>query len=321
MTRTLLALTLAASIGGCSQSHDTCAGSAPSCLRGLDGARTCCLDGPGDTAPATCRADTWVCPDTFYHRAQCAQIGAACFIDAGVPDAGGCGGPTPLCYPRVGARCCLDAPTAAACIAGSFECPRGSIRGDSCARIDPVCEGVDAGPPPVDSAILGPFDDCTMHSECVLTSAGCCDVCGSPTAADVVPVAAARESDYYRQVSCPESESGPVACPACATQPNPHLVAYCDTAPFRPVCQLADLGAPPYSPCEADSDCVLATPRCCACGEIPLSETIAVRADHAGDIDALLCELGGGECPPCVPIYDESATAACVAGACAVIGD
>ncbi len=67
---------------------------------------------------------------------------------------------------------------------------------------------------------------------------------------------------------------------------NPHLTATCDRTGIRPACAVVDFATEPFAACTVDEDCVLATPRCCACGEIPIYDTIAVRSD--ANLDAVL---------------------------------
>ncbi|MEZ4335527.1 MAG: hypothetical protein R3B82_02770 [Sandaracinaceae bacterium] len=224
---------------------------------------------------------------------------------------GGCGGPIPLCYPGWGgfADCCLEPGSPATCSGGSWSCPSGAFLADDCGRVDSICEGFDAGMPPI------LYDDCTRNSDCVLVADSCCGTCGRPTRGDVAAVNESRTEDYYLDVACPEARDEPPICPGCASQPNPYLVATCDMMPFRPVCSVVDLETPEYQSCTTDSDCVLAAPDCCACGEIDLFSTLAVRGDV--DVNALLCD-GEIICPPCAAVFDPRATPRCDAGACVV---
>jgi len=239
-------------------------------------------------------------------------------IDAGPEDGGDpCGGPQPTCYQGWSgdAGCCLeDATIGAMCDGGGWSCAPGYFRMSECFRLSPICEGADAGPIP------GTYDNCEVTSDCQIVANTCCGVCGMASADDMAAIARESSTEYYRNVACPESRDGPVPCPGCATQLNPHLVATCDMTGVRAVCLQVDLATEPYSTCTTDADCFLATPECCACGEVPLHQTIALNTSRAGDINALTCDFDV-TCPPCVPTFDAAARPACVAGACTVVSD
>ncbi len=300
------------SLLGCGASHSVCGseGPAPTCLRGWSGSASCCLE--SDAVAPSCVADTWMCPAGYFTESDCGRVDSMC---EGI-DGGPCPGTGPTCYQGAGAgsaSCCYEGFTTAATCDTGWTCPAGFYTRAACGRVDTICEGPDAG---VVSG--GPYDDCTVTSDCQIVANTCCGVCGVPTADDMAAIATRRSTEYYREVACPESIDGPVACPECLTRLNPHLVATCDMTGVRPACAQVDLGAPPYSTCSVDSDCSLATPTCCACSEIGLSRTIAVNSAWGRDLNSLLCDTDAS-CPPCVPIFDPSARAACEAGVCVVV--
>lgn len=226
-------------------------------------------------------------------------------------DGGGCPSLMPVCYQGWSGLpdCCLDAPQLATCSGGRWSCPSGWFRAAECGRVDTVCEGIDAGPPPL------LYDDCTRTSDCVLVADSCCGTCGQPTSGDVAAVNESRTEDYYYDVACPTARDEPPICPGCAGMANPYLAATCDMTPFRPVCAVVDLATPEYGACTTDADCVLAAPGCCQCGEIDPYSTLAVRSD--ADLNAVFCD-GELPCPPCAPVFDPRASARCDAGSCVV---
>ncbi len=292
----------------CTSSHTGDCDDPITCYASGSGSASCCLS---DTAVSACGS----CPSAMYAADECERILDVCegpdagpiFYDAGAA----CGGPTPLCYAGWSGSpsCCLEPGTPATCLPDGWACPPGRFRFDECGRVDPVCEGIDAGPGP------GLYDDCTRTSDCTLVADSCCGVCGRPTRDDVAAVNASRTEDYYLDVACPEARDEPVACPDCAGEPNPYLVATCDMRGFRPVCAVVDLETSDYGACTRDRDCVLAAPECCACGEIDLYSTIAVRGD--ADVNSVLCDAEL-PCPPCAPVFDPRARARCQAGQCTV---
>lgn len=293
----------------CSISHPGECDHPVTCYRPWSGSSSCCLAGTETTTGCDC-------PEGYLPADSCGSIDPVCEgFDAGPPPGdggGGCGGPVALCYAGWSGspECCLEPGTPATCSGGGWSCPVGQFLASECGRIDSFCEGpADAGPGP------GLYDDCTVTSECTLTASSCCGVCGQPTIGDVAAVNTRRTDAYYLDVACPSARDEPPICPGCAGQPNPALVATCDMRGFRPACAVVDLSTPEYASCTRDRDCVLAAPQCCACGEIDAFQTVAVRRD--ADLSAVLCDSDAA-CPPCVPIFDERASARCDAGLCVV---
>lgn len=229
--------------------------------------------------------------------------------DSGRTDAPlGCDGEVPRCFDGwdPDGLCCLTGSERdASCIDGVWACGRGFLQAE-CGRLDVACEGADAGPTPL-------FDDCEVTSNCTLTINTCCSSCSIPTADEFAAVNRELTNEYRDEVACPD---GPVPCPECEAQPNPYLVATCDMSGFRPACAVVDFEVPEYAGCTTNEECTLQSPTCCACGEIALDQTIAVRNDaRIGDV---VCD-GETVCPPCAPIFSERIAAACVAGLCQVV--
>ncbi len=230
--------------------------------------------------------------------------------DSAIPPDGtaGCPGPAPKCYQgwSRSSDCCLEPGTEATCEADRWTCPADTFFEAECGRIDPVCEGVDMGRPPL-------YDDCGLSSDCILTGRYCCPTCGEPTAADYAAINETYAEDYYLNEACPEARDGEVLCPECAEGYNPHLAAYCDVTGFRPACAVLDLEEESFRTCSGDGDCKLAVASCCECGTVSELDTVAVRADL--DVSALLCDDG---CD-CEPTFPDGVSAACVTGQCTVL--
>lgn len=157
------------------------------------------------------------------------------------------------------------------------------------------------------------YDDCGVTSDCTLVRNACCPSCGMPVASDFTSVAVDHRDLYLMDVGC---TGEPPPCPDCPSAPNPHLAATCDMTGLRAACTVVDFETEPFAACTTDDDCVLAKPDCCACGEVAIHETIAVRGD--ANLDAVLCDSLEAACPPCVPFFDPGAMAQCEAGRCVV---
>jgi hypothetical protein len=121
---------------------------------------------------------------------------------------------------------------------------------------------------------------CSGLEDCVLRTAGCCDVCGKPTAQDVdaVRVGMSSEADHRGDV-CPMP---PASCPLCATSPNPALYPLCITSQ----CLVFDVRAQPLSACNITADCALVPHDCCGCG----GGYASVRNDAVAAFHATVCD-------------------------------
>lgn len=151
------------------------------------------------------------------------------------------------------------------------------------------------------------FDACTGPGQCLLVDKGCCSSCGTESLDSKVPINAASSEAYFQSI-CPE----PVPCPACASQPNPNLFAYCEAGQ----CVAADVTTNFVSACVSDADCHLRNgSACCEQCTGSLDQLIAVSV--ANNLPALLCGPNDG-CPKCLPSYPIDAVAICSAGHCAV---
>lgn len=147
---------------------------------------------------------------------------------------------------------------------------------------------------------------CTMAGECVARTRGCCEPCGQATVDDVVGVNMGQLEAFGAE-NCPE----PGDCPACASEPNPNLYAYCGDGGS---CQVADLRAEPMSECSSAADCVLRTEGCCAlCGDVEPWSLISVARDGLSDyLDRVCSPLA--DCADCESIIPAGYHATCGQG-------
>lgn len=176
-------------------------------------------------------------------------------------------------------------------------------------------------PPPIDGGVgdagRGDAGDpdltsCTQNTECVLMEPGCCSSC-SPLTIDGVEAIAADKQSEFRSLTCEFTD--PI-CPACDPQPNPELVAICDTGS----CAKHDLGQLPITSCSNDDDCAVRYPDCCSCGASDPGpfEVFAYNPAFETETQELLCEPGFCALD-CVPAVITTAEAYCAEdGHCAL---
>ncbi|MGE0787474.1 MAG: hypothetical protein AB7S26_17505 [Sandaracinaceae bacterium] len=230
----------------------------------------------------------------------------------------GCSGSPAQCFASPSPSCCdFGVPgTDQVCMGDTWVCPSGYIAMCQTQVVGGRCQpGIpsDAGvPPPPD------YFSCSVTSECALGSTTCCGVCGRETAGDVVAVRGDRAQQYFDDVVCPEARTEPPICPGCAAMPNPNLIASCDAGR----CGLLDVeNDPDLTSCTDDTECMLRLPSCCACGiGSGAFDTIAIRVDQESALAQRICDPDA-DCPDCLPSFDPSIRAACVAGACRVVTD
>lgn len=153
------------------------------------------------------------------------------------------------------------------------------------------------------------FAACDAPGTCVLANKTCCGVCGKPTVNDLDAIGEAA-IDAHAKAVCPE----PGPCPACETELNGNLFAYCDLDAKS--CVGANLPDTAFAACKENSDCSLRLGvGCCEC--IQAGEWVAVATARLADLSALLCKADQ-PCPNCVPQPPNGIMAACVGGRCEV---
>lgn len=155
----------------------------------------------------------------------------------------------------------------------------------------------------------GDWEACELNSDCALTAASCCGVCGEPALGDVDAVNRQRLEQHLEDV-CPE----PQPCPKCAVATNPDLHATCDDG----ACLALDIRDHHASACSTDDDCRLRVTGCCECGGSTASwDLIAIRGDGEAAYEALVCDPEEA-CDACAPVYPADVEAYCATdGHCA----
>jgi hypothetical protein len=74
-----------------------------------------------------------------------------------------------------------------------------------------------------------------------------------------------------------------------------------------------------FSKCDGTTQCILATPGCCAaCGPVTLASFVAIDATQAGAFRSATC-TAPMPCPNCASIPDPNFVAACRSGSCTAI--
>ena len=155
----------------------------------------------------------------------------------------------------------------------------------------------------------GAWQACDLNSDCVLTPASCCAVCGAPRLGDVDAVNRERLDQHFADV-CPN----PGPCPKCGVATNPELLATCDDS----ACRALDIREQEASACSTNADCRLRVTGCCECGgSTASSDLIAIRSDAESAYRALVCDPEQA-CAECAPVYPTDVEAYCATdGHCA----
>lgn len=149
---------------------------------------------------------------------------------------------------------------------------------------------------------------CETNQDCTLRAATCCGVCGAPTIDDMIALPVDAVDAYAKQVC----GTGPVMCPACATQLNPDLFATCDSG----TCQAVDLAQSDWSLCTTASDCTVRAATCCECNaSLERWNLVAVAKTALSDYASAICEPAQA-CAECMPVYPTEVTLDCVSGHC-----
>jgi len=181
-------------------------------------------------------------------------------------------------------------------------CPQSSMIDDAGPQTDSGSQ-LDAAAPP----ITPDWAECNDSDECVAVPASCCGQCGAATPDDMIGVNREFQSAYRVDVAC---AGGGEDCPLCAATQDPNLVAVC----LSNRCEARDLRDTGVSVgCMEDSDCMLASPTCCAgCGILGEDSLIAIER---GAQAQLLEELACSEtvtCDACTGEPDPSLSAVCI---------
>ncbi len=171
----------------------------------------------------------------------------------------------------------------------------------------PACGATTERPP-----IAQEFSLCDGPGQCTALTSGCCAPCGKPTLGHVQGVNIDRQPDF-RAATCGDPDPG---CPACATQLEPNLQAFCSANR----CSALDIRAHAYSECASDTDCTLRYADCCGSCVPDVAKLIALSQAHLLDYGAAVCKPD--QClPACVQVMPERVRAVCATGHCAVLED
>ena len=152
---------------------------------------------------------------------------------------------------------------------------------------------------------------CTAPGQCELAAKGCCGTCGTPAINDVNGVNRSQ-GQAYQDDNCPE----PVPCPACASQINPNLAAFC----VEDTCSAIDVRSDDVSACATDADCRLRYSDCCeSCATASPELVIALSQSGASVYASQVCAPSQA-CEKCLAIYPDNVKAVCGASKhCAVV--
>jgi len=152
---------------------------------------------------------------------------------------------------------------------------------------------------------------CSVSSDCVVQSLGCCPPCGVPNPSDFTAMSRASQYDFQRS-ACANSRD----CAACTVQPGTNiLVATCEQGR----CALIDLLDNAVTVCSSNSDCYVRAPECCECGgSTDEYSVIALSSTSSVAYSTLVCSPTQA-CADCAPVYPAVALA-CVSGHCQMVG-
>jgi hypothetical protein len=152
--------------------------------------------------------------------------------------------------------------------------------------------------------------DCSLSTDCVPISTGCCDSC-EPYRWDIVVGVATAGMNAIRGTKC-----GPIACDPCGPHPT---FAWFDAVCREGHCVAYDAREMPMTECTDSSECILRNGLdCCEHCSSDGAGIIAVNRDPVGA--ALRCEDYPGSCPPCSNgiAYPAGAEPECDFGRCTV---
>jgi hypothetical protein len=137
------------------------------------------------------------------------------------------------------------------------------------------------------------WSSCGGPGDCQLQFNSCCGTCGVPKAGDFDAVAFDKTQAHFTDV-CPS----PTPCPACASQDNNNLAAFCEAN----TCQVVEISTDPISACAVDADCTVRLAKCCDCGAGQPADYIALRSQDYYTYETQVCGPGGGGCAlDCAP--------------------
>ena len=231
---------------------------------------------------------------------------------AGSSSVGGAGGSTSCCTndnecgdfaytPCVNGVCkpTIDVPPGQ-CWADGM-CPGGTCQGAIVCPCGTQCKQGDK--PGVCVYPTSDWQTCAKPGDCLLEAKTCCDACGIVQVGDVDAVDFAKTGDHFKDV-CPN----PTPCPACVSQQNPDVAAFC----VANKCNVVEISKDDVSACNVDTDCEMHLDQCCDCGTAPANQYVALHIGQIGAYEAQICGPGVGGCTAdCVAMHPPGYAATC----------
>lgn len=171
------------------------------------------------------------------------------------------------------------------------DCGGNKCQGAIVCPCNTVCEAPTM-PGKCKEAGTGGWDKCKVSGECTLQVKGCCAPCGMPGINDMDAVNKSRTQQHQQEVC---GEELPI-CPACASIPNPDLLAAC--ALDQEKCVVLEVSKSFFSECIQDDDCMVRAATCCGCGPYEKGQLVALnKARNASYMSELGCDAV--DCIPC----------------------
>jgi hypothetical protein len=159
--------------------------------------------------------------------------------------------------------------------------------------------GADGGPRPT----LASLQTCSRPGTCELGATGCCGINCQP-ATQLIGI---RRGEGQNVIAATCDQTGPVPCPACATQLDPNVQAFCESGK----CTVVDLRTDDLSSCSNADDCVLRYATCCqSCEGGGVDQIVSIRKGREDDLEAQVC-AGTERCDRCLPVFPPNVRATC----------
>lgn len=150
---------------------------------------------------------------------------------------------------------------------------------------------------------LASLQTCERPGTCELGATGCCGLNCQP-ATQLIGI---RRGEAQNVIAATCDQAGPVACPACASKPDPNVQAFCESGK----CTVVDLRTDELSSCSNADECVLRYASCCqSCEGGSVDQIVAVREGREDDLASQLC-TGTERCDRCLPVFPPNVRATC----------
>jgi hypothetical protein len=155
------------------------------------------------------------------------------------------------------------------------------------------------------------MDACTVPTDCILDSPGCCAACDPVDRTAFVALNRRYASDYDRAAGCEGVQCAPCQSVPEETRTSQYFVPTCKLGR----CIAVDIRATPVTACASAADCHLRDGAAC-CEGCDGTGLVSIASEAA--LSALACGAEPVGCPPCVPLIPATFVPACNAGRCAV---